>query len=55
VLTQVAARDLTDVHITATGGEGRAGDDRRINATRKNSKLTSGFKSGRCPASDGTG
>jgi hypothetical protein len=54
-LTQVAARDFQDVHITAT--DEKAGpvtiDD--INATMKNIKLTSGFSSGTVSSIDGTG
>jgi hypothetical protein len=54
-LTQVAARDFKDVHITATGEKAGPVTIDNINATMKDIKLTSGFKSGTVASIDGTG
>ena len=54
-LTQVAASDFKDVHITATGEKAGPVTIDDINATMKHIKLTSGFKSGTVSSIDGTG
>jgi hypothetical protein len=54
-LTQLAARDFKDVHITATGEKAGPVTIDDINATMKDIKLTSGFSSGTVSSIDGTG
>ena len=54
-LTQLAARDFKDVHITATGEKVGPVTIDDINATMKDIKLTSGFSSGTVSSIDGTG
>lgn len=54
-LTQVAARNFQDVHITATGEKAGPVTIDNINATMKDIKLTSGFNSGTVSSIDGTG
>ena len=54
-LTQVAARDFKDVHITATGEKAGPVTIDDINATMKDIKLNSGFNSGTVSSIDGTG
>lgn len=54
-LTQVAARNFQDVHITATGEKAGPVTIDNINATMKDIKLNSGFNSGTVSSIDGTG
>jgi hypothetical protein len=54
-LTQLAARDFKDVHITATGEKAGPVTIDDINATMKDIKLNSGFNSGSVSSIDGTG
>ncbi len=54
-LTQLAARDFKDVHITATGEKAGPVTIDDINATMKNIKLNSSFNSGTVSSIDGTG
>lgn len=54
-LTQVAARDFKDVHITANGEKAGPVTIDDVNATMKDIKLTSGFNSGTVSSIDGTG
>ncbi len=54
-LTQLAARDFKDVHITATGEKAGPVTIDDINATLKDIKLNSGFNSGTVSSIDGTG
>jgi hypothetical protein len=54
-LTQLAARDFQDVHITATDEKAGPVTIDNINATIKNIKLNSGFNSGTVSSIDGTG
>ncbi len=54
-LTQVAARDFKDVHITANGEKAGPVTIDDINATLSNIRLNSGFTSGTVSAIDGTG
>jgi hypothetical protein len=54
-LTQLAARDFKDVHITATGEKTGPVTIDDINATLKNIKLNSGFSSGTVSSINGTG
>jgi hypothetical protein len=54
-LTQLAARDFKDVHITATGEKAGPVTIDDINATMKDIKLNSGFNSGTVSSIDGTG
>jgi hypothetical protein len=54
-LTQLAARDFKDVHITATGEKAGPVTIDDINATMKDIRLTSGFNSGTVASIDGTG
>jgi len=54
-LTQVAARNFNDVHITATGEKTGPVTIDDINATLKGIKLNSGFNSGTVTSVDGTG
>jgi hypothetical protein len=54
-LTQLAARDFKDVHITATGEKTGPVTIDDINATLKDIKLNSGFSSGTVSSINGTG
>lgn len=54
-LTQLAARDFKNVHITANGEKAGPVTIDDINATMKDIKLTSGFNSGTVASIDGTG
>ncbi len=54
-LTQLAARDFQNVHITATGEKVGPVTIDDINATIKDIKLNSGFNSGTVSSIDGTG
>ena len=54
-LTQLAARDFKNVHITANGEKAGPVTIDDINATMKDIKLTSGFSSGTVASIDGTG
>ena len=54
-LTQLAARDFQDVHITANGEKAGPVTIDDINATMKDIKLNSGFNSGTVSSIDGTG
>lgn len=54
-LTQLAARDFKDVHITATGEKTGPVTIDDINATLKDIKLNSGFNSGTVSSINGTG
>ena len=54
-LTQLAARDFKNVHITATGEKAGPVTIDDINATMKDIKLNSGFNSGTVASIDGTG
>lgn len=54
-LTQLAARDFKDVHITANGEKAGPVTIDDVNATMKDIKLTSGFNSGTVSSIDGTG
>ncbi|MGI8446463.1 MAG: LmeA family phospholipid-binding protein [Streptosporangiaceae bacterium] len=54
-LTQLAARDFKDVHITATGEKTGPVTIDHINATLKDIKLNSGFSSGTVSSINGTG
>jgi hypothetical protein len=54
-LTQLAARDFQDVHITATNEKVGPVTIDDINATIKNIKLTSGFNAGTVSSVNGTG
>ena len=54
-LTQLAARDFQNVHITATGEKAGPVTIDDINATMKDIKLNSGFNSGTVASIDGTG
>jgi LmeA-like phospholipid-binding len=54
-LTQLAARNFQDVHITATGEKAGPVTIDDINATIRDIKLNSGFSSGTVSSIDGTG
>ena len=54
-LTQLAARDFKDVHITATGEKTGPVTIDNINATLNDIKLNSGFNSGTVSSINGTG
>jgi len=54
-LTQLAARDFKDVHITANGEKAGPVTIDDINATMKDIRLNSGFNSGTVASIDGTG
>lgn len=54
-LTQLAARDFQNVHITANGEKAGLVTIDDINATIKDIKLNSGFNSGTVSSIDGTG
>jgi hypothetical protein len=54
-LTQLAARNFNDVHITATGEKTGPVTIDNINATLKDIKLNSGFNSGTVSSINGTG